>query len=146
MQAMTERSQAGTPPTDFNQFYNEWSAINEQEFTALFNTEEYAALQGELIKLNSELNKAYERQMEVLLQPYPVVLRSQLDEVYKVNHELRSRLNDLERLVNELQNARSESNGQAAAQAPAAPASDASQGGQPNQSNDPGKAVRKDKS
>ncbi|HEX8326520.1 MAG TPA: poly(R)-hydroxyalkanoic acid synthase subunit PhaE [Hymenobacter sp.] len=141
MRATTERAQAGNPPTDFNQFYNEWSAINEQEFTALFNTEEYAALQGELIKLNSELNKAYERQMEVLLQPYPVVLRSQLDEVYKVNHELRGRINDLERIVSEMQNARPENNEPAAAPAqPAAPAPEAAQ------SSDAGTAGRKGKS
>ncbi|GGG42104.1 poly(R)-hydroxyalkanoic acid synthase subunit PhaE [Hymenobacter glacieicola] len=103
MQTMADRAREGNVPTDFNQFYNEWSAINEAEFVALFNTDEYAALQGELIKLNSELTKAYEKQMEVFLQPYPVVLRSQLDEVYKVNHELRGRINTLEKLVSELQ-------------------------------------------
>ncbi|RPD48343.1 hypothetical protein DNI29_06870 [Hymenobacter sediminis] len=103
MQTMADKAKEGNVPTDFNQFYNEWSAINEAEFVALFNTDEYAALQGELIKLNSEMNKAYEKQMEVFLQPYPVVLRSQLDEVYKVNHELRGRINTLEKLVDELQ-------------------------------------------
>jgi hypothetical protein len=102
MQAVADRAAKGEAITDFNQFYNEWSSVNEKEFIALFNTDEYAALQAELIKLNSEVNKQYEKQMEALLQPYPVVFRSQLEEVYKTNHELRGRINDLEKLVTEL--------------------------------------------
>lgn len=104
MQTMVERTSEGNAPTDFNQFYNEWSAINEKEFVALFNTDEYAALQADLIKLNSELSRASEKQMEAFLQPYPVVFRSQLEEVYKVNHELRGRINDLEKKIDELLN------------------------------------------
>jgi hypothetical protein len=104
MQATADRASKGEALTDFNQFYNEWSTINEKEFVALFNTEEYAVLQGELIKLNSEVNKMYEKQMETFLQPYPVVFRSQLEEVYKTNHELRQKINTLEKQVNELIN------------------------------------------
>ncbi len=102
VQAVADRAAKGEPITDFNQFYNEWSSVNEKEFIALFNTDEYAALQAELIRLNGEVNKQYEKQMEALLRPYPVVFRSQLEEVYKTNHELRSRINDLEKLVTEL--------------------------------------------
>ena len=110
MQTMADRAQQGNALTDFNQFYNEWSAINEREFVVLFNTDEYAALQGELLKLSAELSKTYEKQMETLLQPYPVVFRSQLDEVYKVNHELRTRINNLEKIIVELQNTIKSSN------------------------------------
>ncbi|HEX9979676.1 MAG TPA: poly(R)-hydroxyalkanoic acid synthase subunit PhaE [Flavobacterium sp.] len=103
MQRMAERAREGKTGDNFNDFYNEWSAINEQEFVALFNTDEYAALQAELIKLNSEINNAYEKQLETFLQPLPVVFRSQLEDLYKVNHELRSRLNNLEKMFNDLQ-------------------------------------------
>ncbi len=103
MQAMAARSAEGRPINNFDEFYNEWSAINEQEYVALFNTEEYAALQGELLKLQSEAARTYEKQMEAALQAYPIVFRSQLEEVHKVNHELRSRIGELERLVTELQ-------------------------------------------
>lgn len=102
MQSVAERAAKGESVTDFNQFYTEWSSVNEKEFVALFNTDEYAALQAQLIRLNGEVNKQYEKQMEALLQPYPVVFRSQLEEVYKTNHELRGRINDLEKLVTEL--------------------------------------------
>ena len=102
MQLITERGKEGTPVSNFNEFYNEWSAINEKEFVELFNTDEYAALQAELIKLNSELNRAYEKQMEIFMQPFPVVHKSQLEDLYRINHELRTKLNELERTVAEL--------------------------------------------
>jgi hypothetical protein len=102
--SMNNRTAEGKEITSFDEFYNEWSAINEKEYVALFNTDEYAALQAELLQLQTEVARAYETQMEAFLQPYPVVLRSQMEEVYKTNHELRTRINDLERILSELQN------------------------------------------
>jgi hypothetical protein len=103
VKAMTEKSAAGAPVSNFDEFYNEWSAINEKEYVSLFNTEEYAVLQGELLELQTAIAKSLEDKMELFLQPYPVVLRSQLDQLHKTNHELRNRINDLERMVAELQ-------------------------------------------
>jgi hypothetical protein len=103
MQRLADRAREGQTGDNFNDFYNEWSAINEQEFVALFNTDEYASLQAELIRLNAEINSAYEKQMEAFLQPLPIVFRSQLEDLYKTNHDLRSRLNNLEKMFNDLQ-------------------------------------------
>jgi hypothetical protein len=100
---MNERAAEGKSTASFDEFYNEWSAINEREYVALFNTDEFASLQADLLKVQMEMARTYEKQMEAVLQPYPVVLRSQLEEVYKTNHELRSRINDLERTLTELQ-------------------------------------------
>ena len=104
MQYLNEKMEDGTSVNDLKEFYNEWSAINEKEFVELFNTDEYATLQAELIKLNSRMNGLYEKQIGTLMQPFPVVHKSQLEDLYKVNHELRTKLNNLERLVEELQN------------------------------------------
>ena len=102
VQAMANLSAEGKKLNTFDEFYAEWSAINEREYVALFNTDEYAALQAELLNLQTEMSSTYEKQMETFLQPYPLVRRSQLEEVYKVNHELRTRINDLERAITEL--------------------------------------------
>lgn len=102
LQAMSERSASGTPLNNFDEFYSEWSSINEKEYLDLFNTDEYAALQGELLELQVKLSRSYEKQMETFLQPFPVVLRSQLEDLYKTNHELRTRINDLESMIEDL--------------------------------------------
>jgi hypothetical protein len=102
LQAMSERSASGTPLNNFDEFYSEWSSINEKEYLDLFNTDEYAALQGELLELQVKLSRSYEKQMETFLQPFPVVLRSQLEDLYKMNHELRTRINDLESMIEDL--------------------------------------------
>jgi hypothetical protein len=99
LQAMSERSASGNPLNNFDEFYSEWSSINEKEYLDLFNTDEYAALQGELLELQVKLSRSYEKQMETFLQPFPVVLRSQLEDLYKMNHELRTRINDLESMI-----------------------------------------------
>ncbi|MCE6991283.1 poly(R)-hydroxyalkanoic acid synthase subunit PhaE [Dyadobacter sp. CY323] len=102
MQSVAEKSLEGESDKNFDAFYNEWATINEKEFVALFNTEEYAALQGELLKLHAEMRRLHEKQIESFLEPYPVVLKSQLDEVHKTNHELRARISELERIVSEM--------------------------------------------
>jgi hypothetical protein len=98
-----EKSADGTPVNDFEEFYNEWSAINEKEYVSLFNTQEYAVLQGEFLELQTAIAKSSQEKMEAFLQPFPIVLKSQLDQLYKTNHELRNRINDLERMFEELQ-------------------------------------------
>ncbi|KAA6432649.1 hypothetical protein FEM33_23285 [Dyadobacter flavalbus] len=103
MQSVSEKSQTDHSAKSFDEFYNEWATINEREYVTLFATEAYAALQGELLKLHAEISKTYDKQMESFLQPFPVVLKSQLEEVYQVNHELRNRISELERLITELQ-------------------------------------------
>lgn len=102
VKALADRSEAGQPLNNFDEFYSEWSSINEKEYLDLFNTEEYAAVQAELLQLQIKLTRSYEKQMETFLQPFPVVLRSQMEEVYKTNHELRTRINEMESMIEEL--------------------------------------------
>jgi len=102
LKSLSERSAAGQPLNNFEDFYSEWSSINEKEYLDLFNTQEYAALQAELLDLQIKITRSCEKQMETFLQPFPVVLRSQMEDVYKMNHELRTRINELESMIEEL--------------------------------------------
>jgi polyhydroxyalkanoate synthase subunit PhaE len=87
----------GKPISSFTEFYNEWSKINEKEFVDLFHSKEFVMLQEEILRIQSELVKRFEKNFEFLLQPFPVASKSQMDEVYKTNHDLKTRMNKLEK-------------------------------------------------
>ncbi|MCW3077754.1 MAG: hypothetical protein JWO32_2363 [Bacteroidetes bacterium] len=78
------------------EFYNEWLAVNEKEFALLFHTEEYVMLQEDLVSLHSEICKMNEKQLEGFLKPLPITLKSDLEEIHKLNQDLRTRISKLE--------------------------------------------------
>ncbi|MDX5347888.1 MAG: hypothetical protein LPK19_11635 [Hymenobacteraceae bacterium] len=96
------RASEGKEYANFQEFYAEWSDINEKIFIELFNTDAFSRVQGELIALGLDIKKGYELQMEAMLEPYPVVLKSQMDEVYRNNYELRKEIRSLQKVVKEL--------------------------------------------
>jgi BMFP domain-containing protein YqiC len=104
MDLLRTRAEEKKEYANFQEFYAEWSDINEKIFINLFSTEEFSRLQGEVIGLSLDLKKGFETQMEAMLQPFPVVLRSQMEEVYRNNYELRKELRALAKTVKELQN------------------------------------------
>ncbi|MGZ4096766.1 MAG: poly(R)-hydroxyalkanoic acid synthase subunit PhaE, partial [Bacteroidia bacterium] len=95
--AIYDRIQNGKAMPGADDLYNEWSVINEKEFNKLFLNEEYVLLQEDLVSLHSDLMKMYDKQMETLMKPLPVSLRSEMDDMYKSNHDLRSRMNKVEK-------------------------------------------------
>lgn len=99
MNNISHQGSEGTVMKSFDDFYNEWSAVNEEEFTKLFHSKEYIMLQEDLISLYSDLVKNNEAVMEKYLKPFPIALRSEIDDVYKSNHDLRTRMNKVENLV-----------------------------------------------
>ncbi|KAA9345749.1 poly(R)-hydroxyalkanoic acid synthase subunit PhaE [Adhaeribacter soli] len=103
MELLRTRHEENKEYANFQEFYGDWSAVNEKIFIELFATDEFSRLQGELISLSLDLRKGFENQMEAMLEPYPVVLRSQLEEVYRNNYELRKELRALQKTVKELQ-------------------------------------------
>jgi hypothetical protein len=104
MELLRTRAEEKKEYANFQEFHAEWSDINEKIFIQLFSTEEFSRLQGEVIGLSLDLKKGFETQMEAMLQPYPVVLRSHMEEVYRNNYELRKELRALAKTVKELQN------------------------------------------
>jgi hypothetical protein len=122
MNALKTRSEEGKEYTNFQEFYGEWAAINEKIFIALFSTEEFSRLQGELIGLGLDLKKGFEEQMEVMMEPLPVVLKSQMEEVYRNNYELRKEMRSLQKTVKEMQKTMENATAEAAKTAKAAPA------------------------
>jgi hypothetical protein len=103
MNELQNKVKEGAEFTSFQAFYAEWTSINERIYTEFFNTDEFSQLQADLIKIDLEIKDAYKKQMEIFLQPFPVVLTKQMDEVYETNYELRKRVRSLEKTVKELQ-------------------------------------------
>ncbi len=103
MNVLKNRTEENKEYSNFQEFYGEWASINEKIFINLFSTEEFSRLQGELIGLGLDLKKGFEEQMEGMLEPFPVVLKSAMEEVYRTNYDLRKELRNLQKTVKEMQ-------------------------------------------
>jgi hypothetical protein len=80
----------------FNEFYNEWVKTNEELFTGLFGSEDFSKIKGELLNISMDVKKHFEKQFENVFNVYPVVFRSEVDELYKTIHDLKKQVKTLE--------------------------------------------------
>ncbi len=80
----------------FNEFYNEWVKTNEELFTELFGSEDFSKIKGELLNISMDVKKHFEKQFENVFNVYPVVFRSEVDELYKTIHDLKKQVKTLE--------------------------------------------------
>ncbi|HXB39324.1 MAG TPA: poly(R)-hydroxyalkanoic acid synthase subunit PhaE [Bacteroidia bacterium] len=80
----------------FNEFYNEWVKTNESLFTDLFASEDFSKVKGELINVSMDVKKHFEKQFENVFNVYPVVFRSEVDELYQTIHDLKKQVKALE--------------------------------------------------
>lgn len=91
--------QKGESMNDFMKVYQEWLNTNDKHFVSLFSTDEYSKMQAELNTLGMKMKRHMDMQMEKMLNNVPVATRSEMDELYKVIHELRKRINTLEKQI-----------------------------------------------
>lgn len=80
----------------FNELYNEWVKTNEELFTNLFASEEFSKIKGDLLSISMDAKKHFEKQFENIFGVYPVVFRSEVDELYKTIHDLKKQVKSLE--------------------------------------------------
>ena len=101
---MTEKSnQPLTSETaSFNEFYNEWLKISEEEFTTLYRSEDFSRLKSELLSINSDVKSAFEAQFQHQFEVYPVVFRSEMEELHKTIYELKKQVKSLEARLEEV--------------------------------------------
>ncbi|MBI3510034.1 MAG: hypothetical protein HY064_05185 [Bacteroidetes bacterium] len=92
-----EEVKKGTDLSDSQEAFRKWTNKNEEVFLTLFKSDEYSKLQGELLDLGLEIKQHGEKIAEILLQPLPVVLRSEANELYTTIYELRKRVHALEK-------------------------------------------------
>ncbi len=80
----------------FNEFYNEWVKTNETLLTELYGSDDFSKLKGELLNISMDVKKHFEKQFENVYSVYPVVFRSEVDEMNKTIHDLKKQIKTLE--------------------------------------------------
>ncbi len=79
-----------------NELYNEFVKINEQLYADLFASDEFSKVKGEALNLGMDVKKHFEKQFENVFGQYPVVFRSEIEELYKTIYDLRKTIKDLQ--------------------------------------------------
>ncbi|AJZ75218.1 poly(R)-hydroxyalkanoic acid synthase subunit PhaE [Candidatus Nitrosotenuis cloacae] len=74
-----------------------WIDIFENDFTQLFDSEEFGHNYGKLVAAELELTRHWENITNVMLHSMKLPTRKEIDEVYKELHELRKRITKLEK-------------------------------------------------
>jgi len=80
----------------FTEFYNEWLKTNETLFTELFASDEYSKLKGEILSISMDVKKQFEKQYESVFSMYPIVFKSETEELSKTVYELKKQVKALE--------------------------------------------------
>jgi hypothetical protein len=93
---LTEKMKETTMTPSFQPFFNEWVNINEKHYTNLFSTEEFSKLKADLTTLSFEIKKNLEKQFENRIESLPLVVKSEMDELYKTIHDLKKTVKTLE--------------------------------------------------
>ena len=95
MTKMFESAKDGKINT-YNEFYMNWLNHLEGNMVDIFKGDEFSKLQGEVLALQLDLKTNFNKGMEQILSPYPVVLNSEIDELAKQVHALKARIRELE--------------------------------------------------
>ncbi len=100
--AVAEKVSAGEEFKDFGEFFNLWITVNEKAYSSLFQTEDYAKMQGELLEASLDVRKHSFKLMELHLYDLPIALRSEMDDLYKTVYELKKKVKGLEKQLGEV--------------------------------------------
>ncbi len=95
MTKMFEAAKDGNVNT-YNEFHMKWLNHLEENMIDIFKGDEFSKLQGEVLALQLDLKTNFNKGMEQMLSPYPVVLNSEIDELAKQVHALKARIRELE--------------------------------------------------
>jgi class III poly(R)-hydroxyalkanoic acid synthase PhaE subunit len=96
MAEMAQKVEGGEDIDSFDWFLDLWIDVNEKTYYALFQTEEFSQLKGELLEAGLNARKHYFKLMEMHLFDLPIALRSEMDDLYKTIYELRKKVKKME--------------------------------------------------
>jgi hypothetical protein len=93
---ITEKANDTTFTASFQPFFNEWVNINETVYTELFGTTEFSKLKAELTTLSMEIKQNLEKQFENNVEHLPLVVKSEMNDLYKTVYDLKKTVKWLE--------------------------------------------------
>lgn len=85
-----------TESQSFDTFYNDWVKSNEEAYIALYSSEEFSKLKSELMSINSDVKQSFEKQFESTFNVYPIVFRSEVEELHKTIYDLKKTVKALQ--------------------------------------------------
>ncbi len=101
IERLADKVQSGEEIKQFDEFFDIWIDVSEQAYFELFKTEGFARLQAELLDAGLNVRKHYFKVMEMQLYDLPVVLRSEMDDLYKTVYDLKKKVKMLEKQLKE---------------------------------------------
>jgi hypothetical protein len=102
MRDLFERAKEGEMVVkSYNEFFLTWLNVLEEQMIELFKSDEFSKIQGEVLSLQLDLKTAVNKGVEYLLSPYPVVMHSQIDDLTKQVHALKSKIRALEKQLSD---------------------------------------------
>lgn len=78
------------------EMYSEWVKVNEQLFTELFASEEFSKVKGEALNLSMDVKRHFEKQFESTFENFPVVFKSEVEELQKNIYDLKKQVKELQ--------------------------------------------------
>lgn len=101
VEKLAEKLKAGLEIKQFDEFFDIWIDASEQAYFELFQTEEFSRIQGELLDSGLNARTHFFKIMEMHLYDLPVVLRTEIDDLYKTVYELSKKVKKLEKQLKE---------------------------------------------
>lgn len=98
-QNLFNKMKDGEEMKSFTVLYSEMLNTMDKAYVELFETEEYSKIQSELSSVGLRMKKDIEGQMERVFANVPLIPRSEMDELYKTIHDLKTRIRLLEKQI-----------------------------------------------
>ncbi len=102
VEKLAEKITSGEEIKQFDEFFDIWIDTSEQAYYKLFQTEEFAKLQGELLDASLNVKTHFFKVMEIYLSDLPIALRSEMDDLYKTVYDLKKTVKKLEKQLKEV--------------------------------------------
>jgi class III poly(R)-hydroxyalkanoic acid synthase PhaE subunit len=94
--AIADKLAKGAEVKHYDEFFKIWTDENEDEYYKLFKTEKFSKLQGDVLAAAMDSRKHVHKLMELYLDDFPVVVRSEMNDLYLTVYQLRKRVRSLE--------------------------------------------------